>query len=461
MAVYAIAGVLVVTTGAMRRVAIVGTGPAGLYCAEALQASADPVHIDLFDRLPTPYGLLRGGVAPDHQRMKRLDKFYHAILTAPNTQYYGNIKIGHDINLHTLKNYYDTIILSYGAESPKPLPIPGSALAHNYAANTVVGWYNGHPDYADFQWQPGFKQIAIIGQGNVAIDIARLLAKTEADHRDSDMPESIISLLGNSAVTDIHLIGRRGPVQAAFTPLELKELGTLDCDIILDPSVLNLSKACQQALETRRKSQKIMAILAEFAKRPRQNARRRVHLHFFRQPIALHGDETGVKSLELGVTSLHATQERAVLTDQRVILPVNCVISSIGYYGQAMPGVPFDATRGIIPHEAGRVCDATIPGLYVSGWIKRGATGVIGSNKADALETVRTLLSDPIEEPAVIRDTDHLVSVLQGKGKQIVRFDDWLVLDQHEVARGKALGKPREKFTTLETLLAHSKQDSL
>ena len=433
------------------RIAVVGAGPAGLYCIDAMKKRGIPFQIDIFDRLPTPYGLLRGGVAPDHQKMKRLESFYETLLADERVSFYGNVTIGQDISMQTLKNYYDSIIVACGAESDKPLVIPGHELPGHYAATQLVGWYNGHPDYSELQWNFSAKSVVIVGQGNVAIDVARLLAKTRAELAQSDMPEPMIDALASSGIRDIHLVGRRGPVQAAFTHMELQELGELaDCQVVINPDDLNLSAACQAELKNNRKAQKNMAILEQLVAAPMRETKTRIHIHFFKNPRELVGADSVTA---FGWTQTQLVDGRAVLTDTHGEIPCSMVFRSVGYRGVPVPQVPFDEARGIIPNDHGRVIGGGVPGVYVTGWIKRGPTGVLGSNKPDSEETVATMIADTIQEPAVIPDTQHLLSVIQAKGIQVVTESDWYIIKAAEAANGQMLNKPREKKITRTALL--------
>ena len=433
------------------RIAIVGAGPAGLYCIDAMKKRDIPFQIDVFDRLPTPYGLLRGGVAPDHQKMKRLESFYEKLLADERVNFYGNVVVGTDISMQTLKNYYDSIVVACGAESDKPLPIPGHDLPGHYAATQLVGWYNGHPDYSELKWDFSAESVVIIGQGNVAIDVARLLAKTRAELAQSDMPEPMIEALATSAIRDIHLVGRRGPVQAAFTHMELQELGELaDCQVVINPDDLKLSAACQAELSDNRKAQKNMAVLEALAAAPVRETKTRIHIHFFKNPRELVGTDAVTA---FGWTQTQLVDGRAVLTDIQGDIPCSMVFRSVGYRGVPVPQLPFDVSRGVIPNTAGRVDAASVPGVYVTGWIKRGPTGVLGSNKPDSEETIATMVDDGIQEAAVIPDTQHLLSVLEAKGVRVVTESDWYAIKAAEEAAGQVLNKPREKKITRADLL--------
>ena len=443
------------------RVAIVGAGPSGMYAADALCKAKIDCQIDIFDRLPTPYGLLRGGVAPDHQKMKSLESFYDRIFTKnDNVAFYGNVAIGTDLNIQTLKTYYDAIVIACGAESDRQLNIDGEDLAGSFAATEFVGWYNGHPDYQNRQFNFSGKSVAIIGQGNVAIDVCRILAKTPAELADSDIAQHALDALADSKITDIHLIGRRGPVQAAFTKLEIKELGELaECDVVVNKADLNLGASCQSELEESNKAQKNVEILTEFAGRPTGTKSKRIHIHFFKSPIAISGTDN-VTSITLGTNTLSGepNAQRASDTGERAELTVDMIFRSVGYRGTGLKDVPFDEKRGVIPNQDGQVVDTEgkeMNGCFVVGWIKRGPSGVLGTNKPDSQKTIDTLLAkrDQLEE-APMRDTDHLLKLLTAKGVRVVTFEDWKKIDAVEKETGQKVGKPREKFISVADMLA-------
>ena len=436
------------------RVAIVGAGPSGFYVADSLFRSKLSVVIDTFDKLPTPYGLLRGGVAPDHQQMKTVGKYYEKVALTPGFSFFGNVTIGKDVSVDELKQHYDVIVFTCGAQTDKKMGISGEDKQGSYTATEFVGWYNGNPDYQDLNVDLSKEKIAIVGQGNVAIDVARILAKTRQELASSDITEHALSLLDKSHVKEIHLIGRRGPVQAAFTELEIKELGELeDCDVVIDPQDLILNEASQIELDdpANNKARKNMLVLQEFAKRSVTNKAKKIVLHFFKSPLEVLGD-TSVKGLRLGRNHLEGSpnQQKAVLTDQHAELQCDLIFRSVGYRGVRIEGVPFDDAKGIFPNQEGRMGNA----MYCSGWIKRGPSGVLGSNKPDGAQTVQSILQD-LESltPCPFRDSKAVLDILTLRNVRVVTFEDWKKIDTEELNRGQALGKPREKMTSITQIL--------
>lgn len=443
------------------RVAIVGSGPSGMYAADALFKSPLTIQVDVFDRLPTPFGLLRGGVAPDHQKMKTIGKYYERVAAHERFSFFGNVKIGKDLSVEDLHRFYDAIIFACGAETDKRLGILGEELKGSHTATEFVGWYNGHPDYQDREFDLSQESVAVIGQGNVAIDVTRILAKTMNELKGSDITERALEKLAQSKVKEIHLIGRRGPVQAAFTELELKELGELEnCNVVIDPKDLELSETCRLELEDEKnnKSRKNYALLQEMVKHtPKENAEKKIFLHFLKSPVAIDG-VSHVEALELEINRLEGepNHQRAVGTGKKEKLPCGLIFRSIGYRGIPIPGVPFDEQKGIFPNQKGRVLKEGLPirGVYATGWIKRGPSGVLGTNKPDSTDTVNSLIEDlPDLSPCADRDTQHLITLLKERNVRWITFEEWKKLDEEEVRRGQALGKPREKFVSVEDMI--------
>lgn len=442
------------------RVAIVGSGPSGFYAAEPLLKSTEPLCVvDMFERLPTPYGLVRGGVAPDHPKIRTVVRVYEQLAQHERFRFLGNVHVGRDVSIEELRRYYDAVIFAYGAETDRRLGVPGEDLPGSYTATSFVAWYNGHPDYADAVFDLSQETAVIIGVGNVALDVARILAKTPDELKQTDIAAHALEALGTSCVKNIYVVGRRGPAQAAFTPLELKELGELAaCEPIVDPNDLNLDEASQAETAADRNAARNVEILREFAARtPSPDKPRRLYLKFLLSPVSILG-ETHVTGIRLERNRLEGTPGnlKARGTGETIEIPCGLVFRSIGYKGIPMPGVPFDERRGIIPNREGRVLsdDAVVPGLYVVGWIKRGPSGIIGTNKPDSLETVKHLLEDvPHLSPCPERNTDALCALLRARGIRVVSFADWKKIDAAEQARGQALGKPREKFVRVEEML--------
>ncbi len=449
------------------RVAIVGSGPSGFYAAEALEKADIAVEIDMFDRLPTPFGLVRGGVAPDHAKIKNVTKVFEKIARHDQFRFFGNVTIGEDLSVEELREFYDAVVFASGAETDRRLGIPGEDLAGSHTATEFVGWYNGHPDYRDRVFDLSQEVAAVIGQGNVAMDVTRILAKTVDELRNTDIAEHALDALAESKIKEIHLIGRRGPVQAAFTPPEIKEIGELaDCDVVLDPADLELNEASRIELEdpNNQHSQKNMAILREFAERSPAGKSRRYHIRFYRSPVELKGTDR-LESIVLERNELvgEPFSQKARGTGDYETMPCGLVFRSVGYRGVPIEGVPFDEKRGVFPNDNGRITDengSVLPGLYAAGWIKRGPSGVIGTNKPDSQATVASLLEDVASlQPCPNPSADAVVNRLREKGVQIVSFDGWRAIDAKEIELGRAKDKPREKITQVEDMLAVLNED--
>ncbi|HEU5260367.1 MAG TPA: FAD-dependent oxidoreductase [Gemmatimonadales bacterium] len=443
------------------RVAIVGAGPSGFYAAESLLKSGRAVRIDMFERLPAPFGLVRHGVAPDHAKLKEPIRVYDGIARAPEFRLLGNVTVGHDVGVEELRAAYHAVLFCCGAESDRRLGIPGEDLPGSHTATEFVGWYNGHPDYRDRLFDLGQEVAVIIGQGNVAIDVCRILAKTVDELKHTDIAAHALDCLAASRIREIHLVGRRGPVQAKFTTKELRELGELaDCDPIVDPADVEINPESLAELEERQGgvAKKNLEVIKGFASRARRATRRRVFLRFLLSPVELRGDG----QLEEVVCERNRLEgapfrQAARGTGERVTQPCGLLFRSIGYKGVAITGVPFDPQQGIFPTRDGRILDeagAPIPGLYAAGWIKRGPTGIIGTNRADAVATVSALLADlGAAELAPKPGAEALERLQGGGGPRVVSYADWLVIDRAEVERGAPKGKPREKFTRVAEML--------
>lgn len=443
------------------RAAIIGSGPSAFYAAEALIRSEPVVLVDMFERLPSPFGLVRSGVAPDHPKLKEPIRVYQRIAESPQFQFLGNITVGRDISVGELKNYYHAIVFACGAETDRTLGIAGESLPGSHTATEFVGWYNGHPDYRDRAFDLSHDTAVVIGQGNVAVDVCRILSKTVDELRHTDITKPALEVLAQSKIRDIHMIGRRGPAQAKFTHSELRELGELaDCDPIVDPGDLELNPASREELADRsnRANLKSYEVLQGFASRPPPTRRRRCHMHFLKSPIELKG-EGRLERVALMKNRLEGEPLRQVAreTGEQEELACGVLFRSIGYRGVPMAGVPFDDSRGIVPNRDGRSVDGAnvVPALYVTGWIKRGPTGVIGTNRADSVATVKSLLADlPNLDAGRKPGADELKALLKSRGVRMVSYADWQKIDAAEVRRGETAGKPREKFARVEEMLA-------
>ena len=428
------------------RVAVVGSGPAGFYAAGALLAADQPVEVDMLERLPTPWGLVRLGVAPDHPKLKSVSRAFERIAEQPGFRFLGNVEFGYDIDHADLARLYDAVIYAVGAQTDRRLGIPGEDLPGSWAATEFVAWYNAHPDHQQLEFDLDTERAVVIGNGNVALDIARMLALTHEELAPTDATDPSIAAIAASTIREIVLVGRRGPAQASFTTPELQEMGELaGADVVVDPADL------EGAEPKGTNSERNLAVLRDFAAREPEGKPRRVVFRFFRSPVAILGEER-VEGIELVRNELDE-YERAVATEERETLPCGLVFRSVGYRGVELPGVPFDARRGTIPNEGGRV----EPGVYCAGWIKRGPTGVIGTNKKDATETVELLLQDVAAGRLVPRPDVTSAAVdelLTERGVRVVEYAGWTAIDEVERAAGEKGGRPRVKLCSWDELLA-------
>lgn len=446
------------------RVAIVGAGPSGFYAAEHLQKRMPGVEIELLDRLPTPYGLVRGGVAPDHPKIKSVTRIYDRIAAQPGFRFLGNVQVGRDLTHAELLSHVDAVVYATGAQTDRALGIPGEALRGSHPATEFVGWYNGHPDFRDCTFDLQCESAAVVGVGNVAMDVTRILASRPDDLAATDLAGHALEALRLSRVRTIHVLGRRGPVQAAFTNPELREFGELpDCDVVVDPRDLELDPLSAAALAAAddRTAEKNLQTLREYAARTPTGARWRIVLRFLTSPVELVGSERveGLRVVRNRLVAGRGGDVKAEATDETELLPVGLVFRSVGYKGVAVPGLPFDDRGGVLPNVEGRVVTGAggtpLPGVFAAGWIKRGPSGVIGTNKPDAVETAERLLADHAAGalPAPAAGRDALDALLAARGVRVVSFADWQRLDALEVARGQAAGRPRLKFTRIDEML--------
>ncbi len=442
------------------QVAIVGSGPSGFYVAETLLKSGKAVRIAMIERLPAPFGLVRYGVAPDHPKLKEVIPVYDRIAQSPEFSFFGNITVGRDVSVAELRAAYHVVVFASGAESDRRMGIPGEDLPGSYTATEFVGWYNGHPDFQDRAFDLDQEVAVIIGQGNVAIDVCRILAKTVDELRHTDITARALDCLATSRIREIHLVGRRGPAQAKFTTKEFRELGALaDCDPVVDPADLALNAESLAELADKRGAvgKKNLEVLQGFVDRPQRGARRRVFLRFLLSPVEL-GSGTHLDRVVFERNRLQGRpfEQSAQGTGSRLELAAGLLFRSIGYRGTAIPGVPFDPKPGIIPTRESRILDGTgnaIPGLFATGWIKRGPTGIIGTNKPDAVATVQSILADlPALDTGPKAGNTALAPALAGR-RRVVSYRDWQVIDAAEIRRGLPEGKPREKFTRVDEML--------
>src|SRR5215211_1331294 len=444
--------------GERPRVAIVGAGPAGAFAADRLLRHRGDVEIDLFERLPTAWGLLRAGVAPDHQEIKRLDDTFDRQTLGRGCRFFGNVEVGVDISHTELMHHYSAVIYATGAQTDKSLGIPGEDLPGSWAATEFVAWYNGHPDYRELEFDLSVETAVVVGNGNVAADVARMLALTRDELACTDVADHAIDVMADSAIREIVVLGRRGPAQVAFTNPELLELGEMtDADVFVDPRDAEPDPLSREWIESEAAgitARKNVEILSGYARRKPSGKRRRIVLRFLVSPVEIHGDGR-VEAVTVRRNRLERDEAgtlRPKPTDETERIPAGVVFRSIGYRGMPLEGLPFDAARGTIPHQDGRVHD----GEYVVGWIKRGPTGIIGTNKRDAQETIDTLLADleagRLPEPATA-DREELERLLEERCPDHVTYEGWEAIDRAERSAGEPQGRPRVKLCTFEELL--------
>jgi ferredoxin--NADP+ reductase len=442
------------------RVAVVGSGPSGMYAADALMNQTDvPVEVDVIDRLPVPFGLVRYGVAPDHLSIRSVRETLNKTLDRPGVRFLGNVTVGRDVSLADLHACYDAVIFSYGASRDRRLGIPGEDLVGSVAATDLVEWYCGHPDADRTTFEsllPTTTSAVVVGIGNVAVDVTRVLAKTVAELDHTDMPQYVFDTLARSQITDVHVLGRRGPAQAAFTTKELRELGELvDADIIVAAADMELDEASRATAEADRAILRNVDVMREWSTRVPTGKTRRIHLHFFARPHELLGSDR-VQGVVVERTEL-TPEGSAVGTGDFYELPADLVVRSVGYRGTAIEGLPFDSVRNVVPHADGRVQagDVPVPGEYVAGWIKRGPTGIIGTNKKDAGATVASLLADAAAGSLPAPSTPGgLDALLAARGVTVVTTEGWRAIDQAERDLGAARGRDRTTIHDREALIA-------
>ncbi len=436
-------------------IAIVGAGPSGFYAADALLRSDLPVAVDVYERLPAPFGLVRYGVAPDHPRLKSTIKVFEKIAQDPRFSFLGNVDIGSDITLGELRDHYDVVILAHGARRGRSVDMPGGDLKGCHTATDFVGWYNGHPDFASLRFDLSAHSVAIVGNGNVALDLARILLQPIDTLRQTDIATHALEALAKSSVRDVHLIGRRGPAQAAFTNMELRELGEIPgVTPIVDVAQLELTDATETELADRKSflTCKNLDILRSYSERSDADCERRIIFHFLRSPLRAKGSEH-IEGLTLAVNRLEGPpfKQRAVATEETQEIGCGLLFSSIGYQGEPVATLPFDEGAGTYCNDEGKV--AGEPGLFTAGWIKRGPSGIIGTNKACSQETVGHVLQylEGSSVPGTKKGFDGVRHLLEHK---VVTFDAWSRLDELEINAGAKLGKPREKILDFPAAIA-------
>ncbi|HKG02046.1 MAG TPA: FAD-dependent oxidoreductase [Conexibacter sp.] len=448
------------------RVAIIGSGPAGFYAAEQLLNARDvEVTVDMFERLATPWGLVRAGVAPDHPKIKAVTRRYEKTAGKEGFRFFGNVEVGRELPVEELKAHYHAVLYAFGASGDRRLGINGEDLPGSHSSTEFVAWYNGHPDFADHEFDLTARTAVVVGNGNVALDVARMLALPRDTLAATDVADHALDALASSSIEEVVVLGRRGPAQAAFTTPELIELSELaQADVIVDPGDMELDPASERIVEeadgqTKRK----IEVLHGYAASEPHGHDRRIVLRFFASPLEIVGTDR-VEGVRVGRTELVDDGEgrlRAVVTEQEETIPCQLVFRSVGYRGTPLPGVPFDERSATIPNDHGRVLDGVggtgkqRPGEYVSGWIKRGPSGIIGTNKKDSQDTVDHLLDDhaagKIPQPAV-DDPDAILTVLAERAPDHITYAHWEAIDEHERTLGEPHGRPRVKLVRHEHL---------
>ena len=441
------------------RVAVVGSGPAGFYAAGHLLAAEPPAEVDMFERLPTPWGLVRLGVAPDHPNIKAVSRVFEKIGAKTGFRFFGNVEVGRDLAHDELVSLYDAVVYAFGAQTDRRMGIPGEDLPGSWPATAFVAWYNGHPDFQDLEFDLSGERAVVVGNGNVAVDVARMLALTAEEIRPTDTTDAAIEAILGSGIREILVLGRRGPVQAAFTNPELVELTELaGADLVVEPGDLVLDPASEAALADDVMAQRNLAVLREASEAKPAGKGRAVHLRFLTSPVAILGDER-VEAVEVVRNRLEADADgrvRAVPTGEQETIPCGIVLRSVGYLGVGIPGAPFDETRRVIPNDGGRALGpdgSPVPGVYCAGWIKRGPSGVIGTNKKDATETAEVLLADAAAGLLSHDDPRDVADVLAERGVPVVDNAGWRAIDAAERALGEAQGRPRVKLCSWDELL--------
>jgi ferredoxin/flavodoxin---NADP+ reductase len=451
------------------RVAIVGAGPAGIYAADILTKADlpegfDGVTVDLIEADPTPFGLIRYGVAPDHPRIKEIIKALYRVMSNEDIRFFGNVSFGRDVKLDQLHQFYDAVVFATGARKDRTLDIPGIDLEGSFGAADFVAWYDGHPEAPrDWNFDPAAESVAILGVGNVGLDVARMLAKTADELLVTEIPENVYRGLKSNATKDVHLFARRGPAQVKFTPMELRELNhSPNIDVIVHPEGFEFDEGSEQALRDHKAQKLVVNVLTNYLSQDPKGAPHRIHIHFCQNPVEILGENGKVVGLRTEVTELDGTGNVRG-TGEHVDWPVGAVYRAVGYYSDALQDIPFDAHAGVIPNDGGRVLtpDETegtpLPGAYATGWIKRGPVGLIGHTKSDAQQTISMLLEDaaagvlPVPEQPEREAVDRY---LTERGLEYTTWAGWLKLDHHERhlgdhSRERVKVVPRDEMVTI------------
>jgi ferredoxin--NADP+ reductase len=435
-----------VVDGRPARIAIVGAGPAGIYVADVLMKSGEDVAIDLFERQPAPFGLIRYGVAPDHPRIKGIITALHQVLDKPQVRLLGNVEYGVDLKLDDLQRFYDAVVFTTGAEKDRDLDIPGIELPGSFGGADFVSWFDGHPDVPR-EWPLEARSIAVIGAGNVGLDVARMLSKTADELLVTEIPDNVYAGLAGSPVEEVHVFARRGPAQAKFTPLELRELDhSPNVEVIVNPEDIEYDDGSVEAINSDNQTKMVVKELERYAMRTAEHGLgdrpRKLFLHFFESPVEVLGSERveGFRTERTELTGDGNVRGTGVVRDW----PVQAVYRCVGYRSTELPGLPWNSRDHVVPHAAGRVLDLDgnhLPGVYCNGWVKRGPVGLIGHTKGDAIETVKSLLEDLPTGPRAAEPAESaVVEFLEARGVRYTTWDGWYALDAHEKSLGEAFG---------------------
>lgn len=455
------------------RVAVIGSGPAGVYASDALMKSSTDVEVDLFEKMPAPFGLIRYGVAPDHPRIKGIIMALHRVMEKPELRLFSNVEFGKDITLDELKEHYDAVIFATGAVGDRALPTPGADLPEHFGAGEFVGFYDGNPLF-ERTWNLSAESVAVVGVGNVALDVSRILAKTGEELHVTEIPDNVYEVLKTNKAKEVHVFGRRGPAQAKFTPLELKELDySPNVEVVVDPRDIDYDSASEIMRRNSKITDQVCTILENYAIREPKNAPHKLYIHFFESPVEILSEEgadgqqhvVGLRTQRMEYDGAGGLRPTGETTDWKV----GAVYSAVGYRSDALPGIPFDNVKNVISNVGGRVIESdntedeaaeAITGLYTTGWVRRGPVGLIGNTKGDANEAVANLLADAAEGKKFNPSKPELSAVnelLESKGIDYLDWEGWHKLDAAERTAGEAEGRERKKYVEWDEMVTHSK----
>jgi ferredoxin--NADP+ reductase len=437
------------------RVAVVGAGPAGIYASDILTKEYEAARVDVFDRLPAPFGLVRYGVAPDHPRIKEIVKALRRVLSREEIRFIGNVHYGTDLKLADLRRHYDAVIFSTGARRDRALDIPGIDLPGSYGAADFVSWYDGHPD-VPCDWPLEAEQVAVLGAGNVALDVARVLAKPADEQLTTEIPDNVYRGLKLNQATDVHVFARRGPAQIKFTPMEFRELShSPSVDVIVHPEGFEIDEASQQAINTSKSTRLVVDTMLKYMEKEPTGAPHRIHIHLCQAPVAILGTDrvSGLRTERTELVGDGTVRGTGSFVDWRV----DAVYRAVGYLSSHLADLPFDHFEGVVPNAAGRVIEmdgVEMNATYVTGWIKRGPIGLIGHTKSDAAETITSLIADlPGIRPPDVSHPDAIFEHLESNGVDYTTWQEWERLDAHEMSLGEAAGRERIKVVPREDMV--------